>query len=88
MTATHPAVDVHHHVIIPRPGRRPHLRGIEHVTAHGASGYHVTHTRHDGQAPATPPARAVPWTVQAGVALGVGAALLIVRPVRRVRARP
>lgn len=28
-------------------------------------GYRVTYTQHDGQAPATPPAHAVPWTVQA-----------------------
>jgi len=119
-----------------------YLRGVEHVTAHGAPGYHVTYTQHDGQVPATPPAHAIPWTVQAtgtgtqtlefdarqqrgdqvavvmnadgsrslsgraestvtqpslpwiasgllagAVALGVGAALLIVRPVRRVRGR-
>ncbi len=119
-----------------------YLRGVEHVTVHEAPGSHVTYTRHDGQAPATPPAKALPWTVQAtgtgtqtlefdaqqqrgdqvavvmnadgsrsvsgraestvtqpslpwiasgllagAVALGVGAALLIVRPVRRVRGR-
>jgi hypothetical protein len=119
-----------------------YLSGVEHVTAHGASGYRVTYTHHDGQAPARPPASAVPWTVQAtgtgtqtlefdaqqqrgdqvvvvmnadgsrsvsgdaesavtepslpwiaggllagGIALGVGAAFLIVKPVRRVRGR-
>ncbi len=119
-----------------------YLGGVAYVTAHGAPGYRVTYTQHDGQAPATPPAQAVPWTVQAtgtgvqtlefdaqqqrgdqvavvmnadgsrsvsgraesavtqpslpwmasgllagAVALGVGAALLIVRPVRRVRGR-
>ncbi|HZD70947.1 MAG TPA: hypothetical protein VFA45_19235 [Actinomycetes bacterium] len=119
-----------------------YLRGVQHVTAHGAPGYRVTYTQHPGQAPATPPAHAVPWTVQAtgtgtqtltfdaqqqrgdqvavvmnadgsrslsgraestitqpslpwiaggllagGVAVGVGAALLIVKPVRRVRGR-
>lgn len=119
-----------------------YLRGVQYVTAHAAPGYRVTYTRHDGQAPATPPAHAVPWTVQAtgtgtqtlefdaqqqrgdqvavvmnadgsrslsgraesavtqpslpwiaggllagAVALGVGAAVLIVRPVRRVRGR-
>jgi hypothetical protein len=119
-----------------------YLSGVQHVTAHGAPGYRVTYTQHDGQAPATPPANAVPWTVQAtgtgtqtlefdaqqqrgdqvavvmnadgsrsvsgraestvtqpslpwiasgllagAVALGVGAALLIVKPVRRVRRR-
>jgi hypothetical protein len=112
------------------------------VTAHGAPGYRVTYTRHDGQAPATPPAHAIPWTAQAtgtgtqtlefdaqqqrgdrvavvmnadgsrsvsgraesavtqpslpwiatgllagGVALGAGTAVLIVKPVRRVRGR-
>jgi hypothetical protein len=119
-----------------------YLRGVAHVTAHGAPGYRVTYTRQDGQAPATPPAHAIPWTVQAtgtgtqvleidaqqqrgdqvavvmnadgsrsvsgraestvtqpslpwiasgllagGVALGAGAAVLIVTPVRRVRGR-
>ena len=119
-----------------------YLRGVAHVTAHGAPGYRVTYTHHDGQAPATPPAHAIPWTVQAtgtgtqtlefgaqqqrsgqvavvmnadgsrsvsgraesavtqpsltwiasgllvgAVALGAGAALLIVRPVRRVWGR-
>jgi hypothetical protein len=119
-----------------------YLRGVAHVTAHGAPGYGVTYTQHVGQAPATPPAHAIPWTVQAtgrgtqtlefdaqqqrgdqvavvmnadgsrsvsgraesavtqpslpwiasgllagGVALGVGAVLLIVKPVRRVRGR-
>jgi hypothetical protein len=117
-----------------------YLRGVQHVTAHGTPGYRVTYTQHDGRAPATPPAHAVPWTVQAtgtgtqtlefdaqqqrgdqvavvmnadgsrsvsgraestvtqpslpwiasgllagAVALGVGAALLIVKPIRRVR---
>lgn len=121
---------------------RRYLRGVQYVTVHRAPGYRVTYTQHDGQAPAAPPANAVPWTVQAtgtgtqtlefgaqqqrgdqvvvvmnadgsrsvsgraesavtqpslpwiasgllagGVALGVGAALLIVRPVRRVRGR-
>ena len=42
-----------------------YLRGIQYVTAHGAPGYHVTYTQHPGRAPATPPAHAVPWTVQA-----------------------
>jgi hypothetical protein len=119
-----------------------YLRGVEHVTAHGAPGYRVTYTQHDGRAPATPPAHAVPWTVQAtgtgtqtlafdaqqqrgdqvvvvmnadgsrsvrgraesavtqpslpwiasgllagGLVLGVGAVLLIVKPVRRARGR-
>ena len=119
-----------------------YLRGVQHVTAHGAPGSRVTYTRHDGQAPATPPAHAVPWTVQAtgtgtqtlefdaqqqrgdqvavvmnadgsrsvsghaesavtqpslpwiassllaaAVAVGVGAALLIVKPARRARRR-
>src|SRR5205823_6497698 len=112
------------------------------VTAHGAPGYHVNYTQHDGQAPTTPPGHAIPWTAQAtgtgtqtlefdaqqhsgdqvavvmnadgspsvngraqstvtqpflpwtasgmlagGVVLGVGAVLLIVKPVRRVRGR-
>jgi hypothetical protein len=119
-----------------------YLGGVRYVTAHGAPGYRVAYARHDGQAPATPPAHAVAWTVQAtgtgtqtlefdaqqqrgdqvavvmnadgspslsgraesavtapslpwiasgllaaAVALGVGAALLIVKPVRRVRGR-
>ena len=119
-----------------------YLSGVEHVTAHAAPGYSVTYTQHGGQVPATPPARAVPWTVQAtgtgtqtvefdarkvrgdqvavvmnadgsrsvsgraesgvtqpslpsiasgllagGVALGAGAVLLIVKPVRRVKGR-
>jgi hypothetical protein len=42
-----------------------YLGGVRYVTAHGAPGYRVTYTGHDGQAPATPPASAVPWTVQA-----------------------
>jgi len=42
-----------------------YLEGVRYVTAHGAPGYRVTYTRHDGQAPATPPAHAIPWTVQA-----------------------
>lgn len=42
-----------------------YLRGVPYVIAHGASGYRVTYTQHDGQAPATPPAHAVPWTAQA-----------------------
>lgn len=42
-----------------------YLSGVEYVTAHGAPNYHVTYTEHQGQAPATPPAQAVPWTVQA-----------------------
>jgi hypothetical protein len=120
-----------------------YLDGVQYVTAHGAPGNRVTYTGHDGQAPATPPAAAVPWAVQAtgtgpqtlefdaqrqrgdqvvvvmnadgsrsvsgraestvtqpslpgiaggllagGVVLGAGAALLIVRPLRRVRVRP
>ena len=119
-----------------------YLRGVRYVTAHGAPGYRVTYTRHDGQAPATPPAHAIPWTVQAtgtgtqtlefdaqrqrgdqvavvmnadgspsvrgraesavtapslpwiasgllagAVALGVGATLLILKPIRRMRGR-
>jgi hypothetical protein len=119
-----------------------YLSGVEHVTAHAALSYRVTYTQHGGQVPATPPARAVPWTVQAtgtgtqtvefdarkvrgdqvavvmnadgsgsvsgraesevtqpslpliasgllsgGVALGAGAILLIVKPVRRVKGR-
>ena len=125
----------------PADGQR-YLRGVEYVTAHGAPGYRVTYTQHDGRAPATPPAHAAPWTVQAtgtgtqtlafdaqqqrgdqvvvvmnadglrsvsgraesavtrpsltwiaggllagAVALGVGAVLLVVEPVRRVRGR-
>jgi hypothetical protein len=42
-----------------------YLNGVAYVTAHGAPGSSVTYTRHDGQAPAITPARAVPWTVQA-----------------------
>jgi hypothetical protein len=42
-----------------------YLGGVQYVTAHGASGYRVTYTQHPGQAPARPPASAVPWTVQA-----------------------
>lgn len=42
-----------------------YLSGVGHVTAHAAPGYRVTYTQHGGQAPATPPARALPWTVQA-----------------------
>jgi hypothetical protein len=42
-----------------------YLSSVEYVTAHPASGYSVTYTEHEGQAPATPPAQAVPWTVQA-----------------------
>jgi hypothetical protein len=42
-----------------------YLEGVRYVTAHGAPGYRVTYTQHDGQAPATPPAHAIPWTVQA-----------------------
>jgi hypothetical protein len=42
-----------------------YLRGVRYVTVHGASNYRVTYTRHDGQAPAAPPAGAVPWTVRA-----------------------
>jgi hypothetical protein len=42
-----------------------YLSGVEYVTAHGAPNYHVTYTQHDGQAPTTPPANAVPWTVAA-----------------------
>jgi hypothetical protein len=41
-----------------------YLNGIQYVTVHGASNYHVSYTQHDGHAPATPPAKAVPWTVQ------------------------
>jgi hypothetical protein len=119
-----------------------YLDGVEYVTAHGASNYRVTYTHHDGQAPDTPPADAIPWTVQAtgtgtqtlefdaqqvrgdqvavvmnadgsasvsgraesavtqpslpwiasgllasGVALAFAAAVLIIKPVRRVRGR-
>jgi hypothetical protein len=119
-----------------------YLSDVEYVTAHGAPNERVTYTEHEGQAPATPPAQAVPWTVQAtgtgtqtlefdaqeqrgdqvmvvmnadgsqsvngraesaatqpslpwiaggllagGVILGIGAALLIVKPVRLARAR-
>ena len=42
-----------------------YLSGVGYVTAHAAPGYRVTYTQHGGQAPATPPARAIPWTVQA-----------------------
>lgn len=42
-----------------------YLSDVRHVTVHGASNYRVTYTEHDGQAPAGPPADAVPWTVQA-----------------------
>jgi hypothetical protein len=121
---------------------RRYLGGVQHVTAHGGPGYRVTYTQDDGQAPAAPPAHAVPWTVHAtgtgtqtlefdarqqpshqvvvvmnadgsrsvsgraesavtqpsltwiasgllagGAALGVGAVLLIVKPVRRGTAR-
>lgn len=119
-----------------------YLSDIQYVTVHGASDYQVTYTQHDGHAPASQPAQAVPWTVQStgtgtqtlefdaqeqrgdqvlvvmnadgspsvsgsaesaatqpslpwiasgllagGVAVAVGGALLIVKPVRRVRAR-
>ncbi|HEY7031405.1 MAG TPA: hypothetical protein VH482_08775 [Thermomicrobiales bacterium] len=117
-----------------------YLGDVRHVTVHGASNYRVTYTQHDGQAPAGPPAGAVPWTVQttgtgsqtlefdareqpgdqvlvvmnadgspsvngkaeslvtqpslpwvaggllvAGVVLAAGAALLVVKPLRRLR---
>jgi hypothetical protein len=42
-----------------------YLAGVQHVTAHEAPNYHVTYTRHEGRAPSTPPAQAIPWTVQA-----------------------
>jgi hypothetical protein len=42
-----------------------YLRGVAHVTAHGAGGSRVTYTQYPGRAPARPPAHAVPWTVQA-----------------------
>jgi hypothetical protein len=42
-----------------------YLSGVQHVTAHEAPGAHVTYSRHGGRAPSTPPAQAVPWTVQA-----------------------
>jgi hypothetical protein len=42
-----------------------YLRGVQYVTAHAAPGSHVTYSQHPGQAPATPPAHALPWTVQA-----------------------
>jgi hypothetical protein len=141
VTPTDPATPVFVGMARPADLER-YLRGVQHVTAHGAPGYRVTYTQHPGQAPATPPAHAVPWTVQAtgtgtqtltfdaqqqrgdqvavvmnadgsrslsgraestitqpslpwiaggllagGVAVGVGAALLIVKPVRRVRGR-
>ena len=41
-----------------------YLNGIQHVTVHGASNYQVTYTEHDGHAPTTPPAKALPWTAQ------------------------
>jgi len=39
--------------------------GVEYVAAPPASGYPVTYPEQGGQAPAVPPAQAVPWTVQA-----------------------
>lgn len=41
-----------------------YLSGVQHVTVHGADNYSVTYTQHDGQAPASPPVDAAPWTVQ------------------------
>jgi hypothetical protein len=41
-----------------------YLSDVRHVTVHGATNYRVTYTQHDGQAPAGPPADAVPWTAQ------------------------
>jgi hypothetical protein len=119
-----------------------YLSGVQYVTVHGASGYHITYTQHDGHAPTTAPAQAVPWTVQStgtgtqtlefdaqeqrgdqvivimnadgspsvsgsaesaatqpslpwiaggllvgGVVLALGAVLLIIMPIRRVRGR-
>jgi hypothetical protein len=46
-----------------------YLSGIAHVVAHDASGNDVAYTEHDGQAPAGPPAGAIPWTAQS---LGAG----------------
>jgi hypothetical protein len=42
-----------------------YLSDVRHVTVHGASNYRVTYTQQDGQAPANPPADAIPWTAQA-----------------------
>ncbi len=41
-----------------------YLNDVKFATVHGGSNYHVTYTQHDGHAPATPPAQAIPWTVQ------------------------
>lgn len=41
-----------------------YLSGVRHVTVHGASNYRVTYSQHNGQAPARPPAQAIPWTAQ------------------------
>jgi hypothetical protein len=42
-----------------------YLSDVRHVTVHGASNYRVSYTQHGGQAPAEPPANAIPWTAQA-----------------------
>jgi hypothetical protein len=41
-----------------------YLGGVQYVTAHGDPGNRVAYTRHDGRAPATPPADAIAWTMQ------------------------
>jgi hypothetical protein len=64
VTPTDPATPVFVGMARPADVQR-YLEGVRYVTAHGAPGYRVTYTRHDGQAPATPPAHAIPWTVQA-----------------------
>jgi hypothetical protein len=64
VTPSDPATPVFVGMARPADVRR-YLGGVRYVTAHGAPGYRVTYTQHDGQAPATPPAHAIPWTVQA-----------------------
>jgi hypothetical protein len=41
-----------------------YLGGVQYVTAHGDPGNRVADARHDGRAPATPPADAIAWTMQ------------------------
>jgi hypothetical protein len=64
VTPTDPATPVFVGLARPADVAR-YLDGVRYVTAHGAPGYRVTYSGHDGRAPATPPAHAVPWTVQA-----------------------
>lgn len=42
-----------------------YLDGVEYVTAHAGRNYQVTYSSFTGQAPATPPGQAIPWTAQA-----------------------